>query len=162
MKKSKQNESHTNKSIIRYIISGLILLFVFAFYVLSSSSDSDTKYYNDSKTPGISNVSEESEVSGSAVAENSNEINYTFRSDELLQQHFDKHGKEFDYFSAEEYVAGANKVIASKDALRKTEAEDGDFIYYLEATNEIVFVSSDGYIRTYFKPRDGIEYYKRQ
>ena len=28
--------------------------------------------------------------------------------------------------------------------------------------NEIVFVSEDGYIRTYFKPTDGINYYNRQ
>ena len=31
-----------------------------------------------------------------------------------------------------------------------------------ESTNEFVIVSTDGYIRTYFKPSDGIEYFKRQ
>ena len=62
----------------------------------------------------------------------------------------------------EEYLAGANKVISSEDALHKTEAEDGDDVYYLEKSNELVIVSVDGYIRTYFKPSDGIDYYNRQ
>ncbi len=62
----------------------------------------------------------------------------------------------------EEYVAGANKVIHSPDALHKIEKEDGDDIYYLEASNEFVVVSTDGYIRTYFKPSAGKAYFDRQ
>ena len=46
--------------------------------------------------------------------------------------------------------------------VRKTEAEDGDDVYYIESTNEFVVVSADGYIRTYFKPDSGIRYYNRQ
>lgn len=87
---------------------------------------------------------------------------YQFRSDKYLSQHFKKHGSEFGYTTEEEYLAGANKVISSKDALHKTEAEDGDDVYYLEASNEFVIVSVDGYIRTYFKPSGGIDYYNRQ
>lgn len=85
-----------------------------------------------------------------------------FRYEDRLTEHFQKHGSEFGYKTAEEYLAGANRVIASPDALHKKEAEDGDDVYYLEATNEIVFVSGDGYIRTYFKPSSGIDYYNRQ
>ena len=47
-------------------------------------------------------------------------------------------------------------------ALHKLEAEDGDDVYYLENTNEFVIVSTDGYIRTYFKPSRGMEYYNKQ
>lgn len=85
-----------------------------------------------------------------------------FRNDKYLSQHFEKHGSEFGYMTKEEYLAGANKVISSEDALHKTEAEDGDDVYYLEKSNELVIVSVDGYIRTYFKPSDGIDYYNRQ
>ena len=46
--------------------------------------------------------------------------------------------------------------------IHKLEAEDGDDVYYLEETNEFVIVSTDGYIRTYFKPSKGIDYYNRQ
>lgn len=87
---------------------------------------------------------------------------YTFRNENALNEHFEKHGDEFDYQTVDEYVAGANRVINSKDALHKLEAEDGDDVYYLEATNEFVIVSTDGYIRTYFKPSAGIDYYNRQ
>lgn len=90
------------------------------------------------------------------------EIYYSFRNESTLNSHFDKHGSEFTYENAYEYQDGANKVIHSPDALHKTEAEDGDDIYYIEETNEFVVLSTDGFIRTYFKPSDGIDYYNRQ
>ncbi len=91
---------------------------------------------------------------------------YHFRSKKLLNQHFEKHGAEFDedfgYKTAEEYEKGASDVINNKEALHKTEAEDGDGVYYIEATNEFVILSTDGYIRTYFRPNGGKSYYDRQ
>lgn len=87
---------------------------------------------------------------------------YSFRKAEYLQEHFDKHGAEFGYATADEYLAGANRVAASPEALHKLEAEDGDDVYYLESTNEFVIVSTDGYLRTYFKPDDGKAYFDRQ
>lgn len=87
---------------------------------------------------------------------------YTFRSEKYLDQHFEKHGGEFDYADKEEYLAGANRVINDPAALHKTEKEDGDYVFYLEATNEFVILSTDGYIRTYFRPSGGLDYYNRQ
>lgn len=87
---------------------------------------------------------------------------YSFRKEAYLQEHFEKHGNEFGYTSADEYLAGANRVVVSPDALHKLEAEDGDDVYYLESSNEFVIVSTDGYIRTYFKPNDGKAYFDRQ
>ena len=87
---------------------------------------------------------------------------YTFRSEKLLLDHYKKHGIDMGFDSAEAYEAAANEVIHNPDALHKLEAEDGDDIYYLEATNEFVVVSTDGYIRTYFNPDKGIDYYNRQ
>ena len=87
---------------------------------------------------------------------------YSFRRAEYLQEHFEKHGAEFPYASADEYLAGANRVVTSPEALHKLEAEDGDDVYYLESTNEFVIVATDGYIRTYFKPDEGKAYYDRQ
>ena len=92
--------------------------------------------------------------------QNSNELQ--FRNEKLLDDHFEKHGDEFGYTTKEQYVEGANKVINSPTSLHKKEGEDGDDIYYDENNNEIVFVSGDGYIRTYFKPSEGINYYNRQ
>nr|WP_302598283.1 zinc-ribbon domain containing protein [uncultured Cellulosilyticum sp.] len=88
-------------------------------------------------------------------------VTYNFRNEKYLVDHFDKHKDEFDYSNAQEYLKGANRVINDPNALHKLEAEDGDEVYYLEATNELVIVSTDGYLRTYFKPSDGIKYFNR-
>ncbi len=93
-------------------------------------------------------------------------VEYHFRSQKLLNQHFEKHGEEFagdfNYSTAKDYEKGASDVINNSEALHKTEAEDGDGVYYIEDTNEFVILSTDGYIRTYFRPDDGINYYNRQ
>ena len=87
---------------------------------------------------------------------------YTFRNEQLLNDHYEKHGIYMKYKSPEKYLKGANRVIADKNTLHAIEAEDGDDVYYLERTNEFVVVSKDGYIRTYFCPEDGIDYFHRQ
>lgn len=98
--------------------------------------------------------------------ENDDYIEYHFRNEKLLDDHFSKHGMEFsvdfDYETAEDYEKGASDVINNPDALYKTEAEDGDGIYYLEETNEFVVLSTDGYIRTYFRPSGRKDYFDRQ
>ena len=86
----------------------------------------------------------------------------TFRNANRLNEHYEKHGIEMGFSSAEEYEAAAKKVVLNKDSLHKLEEEDGDDVYYLEISNEFVVVSPDGYIRTYFNPSDGINYYNRQ
>ena len=85
-----------------------------------------------------------------------------FRSEELLREHYEKHGREMGFASPREYLAGANAVIRNSNVLHKKEKEDGDDVYYVEETNDFVIVSTDGYIRTYFRPEDGIAYYNRQ
>ena len=95
-------------------------------------------------------------------AEEYTEAAYYFRNSKLLDQHFQKHGIEMGFSSAEEYEAAASAVVNNPKSLHKTEAEDGDDVYYLEETNEFVVVSTDGYIRTYFLPDGGKAYFDRQ
>lgn len=90
------------------------------------------------------------------------EVSLTFRYDNQLDSHYEKHGIDMGFASAEEYLEAANAVINNPKALHKIEAEDGDDVYYVEETNEFVVVSTDGYIRTYFLPDDGLDYYNRQ
>ncbi len=87
---------------------------------------------------------------------------YTFRSQKYLDQHYEKHGIEMGFESAEEYEESANLVIHHPDVLHKIEKEDGDTCFYLEDTNEFVVLSTDGYIRTYFWPSSGKKYYDKQ
>ena len=85
-----------------------------------------------------------------------------FRSPEKMIEHFSEHGKETGCDSAEEYLIKANAVIQNPESQSKYETDEGDNdkIYYLSQTGEIVFVSTDGYIRTYFAADD--EYFERQ
>lgn len=87
---------------------------------------------------------------------------YKFRNKNLLDQHYEKHGKDMGFASAEEYEKAAAAVPNNPNVLHKTEKEDGDDVYYVESTNEFVVVSTDGYIRTYFNPDRGIDYYNKQ
>ena len=95
-------------------------------------------------------------------AEKIDEFTYHFRNNNLLEQHFEKHGKEMGFPDRESYEKAASDVINNPEALHKTEKEDGDYVYYVEATNEFVILSLDGYIRTYFLPSGGKKYYDRQ
>lgn len=90
------------------------------------------------------------------------QTSYKFRNKNLLDQHYEKHGREMGFASAEEYEKAAAAVPNHPDVLHKIEKEDGDDVYYVEATNEFVIVSTDGYIRTYFNPDRGIDYYNKQ
>lgn len=85
-----------------------------------------------------------------------------FRNRELLIKHYKKHGIDMGFKNESEYEKAAAEVVVNPNALHKTEKEDGDDVYYIESTNEFVIVSSDGYIRTYFYPNAGIDYYNRQ
>ena len=76
-----------------------------------------------------------------------------FQSDEKLKEHYEKHGKAMGF--------AANAVILNEEALHKTQKDEDD-VYYLEETNDFVVVSPQGYLRTYFRPEDGIKYYRRQ
>ena len=117
--------------------------------VVSESLGCDVDWNNDSKTVVITDNAQTAK-------------DYHFRNEKLLNEHFEKHGGEFDYSSAAEYETAASKVINDVRALHKLEKEDGDDVYYIEETNEFVILSSDGYIRTYFKPNSGIKYYEKQ
>ena len=85
-----------------------------------------------------------------------------FRNEQLLNEHYEKHGIEMGFSSAEAYEDAAEAVVQNSSVLHKIEAEDGDDVYYLQESNEFVVVSTDGYIRTYFCPEDGIDYFNRQ
>lgn len=87
---------------------------------------------------------------------------YHFRNRDLLESHYEKHGKKMGFSSSKEYEMSASDVVNNPESLHKTEKEDGDDVYYKENTNEFVVVSTDGYIRTYFNPDSGKKYFDRQ
>lgn len=112
--------------------------------------------YDSSVDNTTASVQVEQDADASTVTE------YEFRNEELKESHFEKHGIEMGFSTADEYEDAAEAVINNVNALHKTEAEDGDDVYYLQDSNEFVIVSTDGYIRTYFEPSGGMAYYEKQ
>lgn len=136
---------------------GSVVALLIALYLTFTGQDTTTP--TSSNQNSGSNNTVESSYGDLAVGD---DTDYYFRNNDTLESHFDKHYNEFDYDTTDEYVEGANRVIDDPDVLRKTEAEDGDYLFYLEDTNEFVVVSTDGYIRTYFEPSAGLDYFNRQ
>ena len=155
------------KLIIRVITIALVLVLAYFGKGLDLGTG-EPKTEEDARveenvTEGTGTEVSDTEGTDTEIADTEDEeILYPFRSQEQLTDHYERHGVEMGYDTEESYVAGANGVVLSPDALHKLEEEDGDFVYYLEETNEFVVLSPDGYIRTYFCPDDGIDYYNRQ
>ena len=137
------------------------------------SQDSGNTVANNQTSSGNSDNTADSQNSGTTTADNSSDngsvsdtpadyVTYKFRSKKLLDQHYDKHGKEMGFKSAADYEKAASDVVNNPKAMNKIEKEDGDYVYYVEETNEFVVVSTDGYLRTYFLPSAGKSYYDRQ
>lgn len=130
--------------------------------IVSEETYEDLEEDSVKEEESIAEPESEEDISEEPVIEEVTIAEITFRNEYLLAQHYDKHGIEMGFASAEAYELAAYKVIINPDALHKIEAEDGDDVYYVEETNEFVVVSQDGYIRTYFNPNAGIDYYNRQ
>ncbi|MBO2531856.1 MAG: hypothetical protein CW342_02990 [Thermoactinomycetaceae bacterium] len=84
-----------------------------------------------------------------------------------MDDHYVKHvirQKEFGNISKEEYLRRAQELVTSEpggDILVKRRS-NGDRLFYNQRTNEFAVLTEDGIIRTFFKPRDGIDYFRRQ
>ena len=135
---SDKKESVKKMSLPMIIIGVLMCIAVAVFGGNDSGTESTTAAKTTSnKAKTEASVTQETEF-------------YYFRNEKSLKDHFKKHGSDTYCKTAEEYLQKANDVINNPNALYKTEAEDGDSVFYIEKTDEIVFLSTDGYIRTYF------------
>ncbi len=154
------SNSGSSKSYKRYLyIAIAVVLMLFGYGasdpVMEYLGQSSDNYVNENNGTVIQNDTD-------GVASDDNSVTIGFRNVELLNEHYEKHGKEMGFSSASAYEAAASAVVSNPASLHKIEAEDGDDVYYLEATNEFVVVSTDGYIRTYFNPNGGKDYFDRQ
>lgn len=170
-KQKKQGNSFLLKALGKSLVLGLLAYVVVININLSTGETLPPEYETEESISAAyeaeEGTSQEYESVSESVAESEakqaeTQYTYTFRNEQLLNDHYEKHGIYMKYKSPEKYLKGANRVIADKNTLHAIEAEDGDDVYYLERTNEFVVVSKDGYIRTYFCPEDGIEYFHRQ
>ena len=81
-----------------------------------------------------------------------------------LNQHFEKHGVEMNSPTKESYVAHAVSFCNYVDRKNCISFIDkkGSTYKYNKVTNTLAIVTKDGYVITYFKPKDGIKYYNKE
>lgn len=178
--------SDRSQKIMRNLAAAILIIVFIVFAVLfltgrvgdlmgiESGTSSDTALESTSASVQNSGSSAIASTQSSAITSVQNTVSeaastpevtareYKFRNRSLLEQHYEKHGKDMGFKSAEEYEKAAAAVPNDPAVLHKTEKEDGDDVYYIESTNEFVVISTDGYIRTYFNPDRGIDYYNKQ
>ena len=87
-----------------------------------------------------------------------------FRSNERLEEHFQKHGREFAAASARDYLRLAQALRdrpAGGDVLERVR-EDGVVSRFDRRSGAFIAFGADGVIRTFFRPNDGERYFERQ
>lgn len=172
------------KQTIGKVIGGIVFVAAVIVYLVSGGNDisesQSNTYQNSTSTKSVQDTSKADETDEKRTLEEIESVNsinstnkedkqefaknvskYKFRKPSYLTEHYNKHGLEMGFDSEDAYLAAANAVINNPDALQKNEAEDNDRVFFIEETNEIVFLSGDGYIRTYFKC-SGKAYFDRQ
>lgn len=131
-------------------------------YKISDDTAIDQNKAINSENKDDNKVTEKESAPKTAHVAVKKETKYLFKTVALRKEHFEKHGIEMGFTLEKEYETAAFKVINSPHALHKTEKTDGDDVYYIESTNDFVIVSTDGWIRTYFRPDEGKAYYDKQ
>jgi hypothetical protein len=87
-----------------------------------------------------------------------------FRSKLLLDEHFEKHGREFGAVTEEQYLHLAQQLRDAhpgKDILQ-SRRPDGGISKFDRKRGSFGAYDADGGIRTFFVPADGIRYFERQ
>jgi hypothetical protein len=88
----------------------------------------------------------------------------SFATRQKFLDHYGKHGAEFGSISKEEYLRQAQELrdrLAGGDVLEVTRA-DGVVTRFDKQTGAFLAFNSDLTIRTFFKPNDGENYFRRQ
>lgn len=87
-----------------------------------------------------------------------------FRSRSRLDEHFRKHGREFGDIDRDRYLALAQELRDRPVGGAVLEARRGDGVTtrFDRSSGAFVAFNRDLTIRTFFRPNDGIDYFRRQ
>ncbi len=146
---NKKQDRDWGKLIFKIVILLFIIFFISRWFAPGGIA-SDTAAGSETVTVTETLPGDVTEPEADPVTDTEPGIRYEFRNRNLLDKHYEKHGIEMGFESAEEYEAAASAVINDPEALHKLEQEDGDDVFYLEDTGEFVVLSTDGFIRTYY------------
>lgn len=79
-----------------------------------------------------------------------------------LQDHFERHGADFDARDGEDYARQAHAFYVNRAQYQVKTDTDGTVRIYDAATNAFGAYNANGTTRTYFKPGNGQAYFDRQ
>lgn len=87
-----------------------------------------------------------------------------FSSNRALEEHFEKHGREFGSNSAAEYLELAQELrdAPAGGAILEAVRDDGVITRFDKRSGAFLAFHSNRTIRTFFKPNDGQRYFERQ
>lgn len=87
-----------------------------------------------------------------------------FRTEDLLQDHYRKHGREFGRITQDQYLRLAQHLRDAHPGRETLEARrpDGGGAKFDRRHGWFVAYDADRTIRTFFVPNDGIRYFERQ
>jgi pyocin large subunit-like protein len=87
-----------------------------------------------------------------------------FRSSHYLDEHFAKHGREFQGMSKAEYLLAAQTLRDSPVGgdVEEIVRSDGTASRFDSKSGAFIAFNRNGTIRTFFKPNDGELYFRRQ
>ncbi len=87
-----------------------------------------------------------------------------FRTQHLLEEHYAKHGRAFGAITQEQYLRAAQQLRDSRPGknVLQSRRPDGSGAKFDRRRGWFVEYDSDGTLRTFFIPNDGIRYFERQ
>lgn len=110
-------------------------------------------------------------VLNNGIISNNKWLNASFPTEKKFNKHIEKHLKEYDNITEEEYLNVARKLLSEplSDDVEGFISEIGFIFKYRKSTNDFTIGRADGYISTLYKPKDGykqwleeIEKYKKE
>ena len=91
-----------------------------------------------------------------------NDIIDTWGNPNTLNDHFLRHGGDFNSPNEEAYAEQAHEFYQNRANYQVKIAEDGTIRVYDSSTNTFGSYNADGTTRTFFKPSGGQDYFDRQ
>jgi pyocin large subunit-like protein len=129
------------------------------------AEDPGSSNTNPANTRVTSNTKYISDVADSdgTVAESDIREDIGFRNSAKLEQHYQKHGREFGSISKSEYLRQAQVIRDSplSDRIIQAEQVGGTLSRFDRQTGGFIAFDRDGTLRTYFRPNDGEDYFWR-
>ena len=86
-----------------------------------------------------------------------------FRTEHLLEDHFERYGHEFGGISRQQYLRLAQQLRDSHESRNILESKRPDGLIKFDRKHGYFgFYDTDGTIRTFFIPPEGIRYFERE